>query len=110
MNQERINNLPPHLKAYAESLSDEVKAKLFPDEVINWEYVNTIRDKYFSYLKKKCSVKIQHNVLYTMQYTIDEFLDAFMQIVEVKDIGFNYDALDDIYEIWYEPIEEGENE
>lgn len=110
MNQKIVDIIPECFMDFFNSLPEEEKEALCPDETINWDFVNFLREKYISLALFKTPFTFAHSVLYRIHWTIDEFIDAIMQEQAFDDIGFNYNAQSDCYTIFYTKTEEGENE
>lgn len=110
MNQKLVDIIPERFREFFNSLPEEEKELLCPDEEINWDFVNFLREKHISLALFQSPYTFSHNILYQTHWTIDEFLDAIMQEQIFNDIGFNYNAQTDCYTIFYTKTEEGENE
>lgn len=106
MNQRLVNIIPKEFREFFDSLSNEDKELLCPDETIDWDFVNFLREKHIYLALYDTPYIFSHDVLYQIHWTIDEFLDAIMQEQAFDDIGFDYNAQTDYYTIFYTKTEE----
>lgn len=110
MNQEAINNLPEHLKPTIATLDDDLLERLFPDVEINWNYINKMRENIIHLALYESPYKLPKHLLANVLWSIKEFIYELMQNETFDDIYYEYDALTDVYTIYYVITEESENE